>query len=120
MTRGDKVAVLVALIGLLVGVVVLLAQPGILGGLLGDPAKEVLTIDNRSDEALLVYVKLSDGSEQRLDQLIPPIPPQTSLETDAPCTGEVSALVARDHAGELVADRPQSDECIWVIEPDQG
>jgi len=113
----ERLGIGLVVAAIVVGFVWLLLQPALLGSLLGDPAKEVLAIDNRTDQRLLVYHVYFDGSEHPTE-LVPPIPPRSRIETGLPCgAGE---LAARTRDGELVARRGPFDECNledWIIGP---
>jgi hypothetical protein len=114
--RWGSFARVVFWVALAVGVVYLLS-PYLFGALFGDRERETLKVENRTDETLLVYSKYPDGSEHRLDRLVPPIPPQTTVQTAAPCAA--TELVARTDAGDLIARRGPFQECnleTWVIE----
>ena len=109
-------------VGFLVAVAVLAAiivitYPRVLFLFFGDREPEALTVDNRTDETLLLYYRNPDGSEYPLRALVPPIPPRSTVKTEASCTA--TELVARTEVGRLVARRGPFEECnveTWIIE----
>ena len=111
----ERIWLALMILAIIAVIVWFLLQPTVLGGLLGDPAKEVLAIDNRTDQRLVVFLVYPDGSEHP-STLIPALPPHTRTETGLPCgAGE---LVARTPEGAFVAGRGPFEECNledWVI-----
>jgi hypothetical protein len=114
------VVALIVLVALLAAIVYV-TYPSVLTLFIGDAEVDTLRVENRTDETLLVYSKYPDGSEHRLDRLVPPIPPQTTVQTEAPCAA--TELVARTENGDLVAKRGPFEKCNlekWVIEAGSG
>lgn len=102
---------------LVIAAVVFVAWPTFWAAVLSDPEREVLTIENRTDAAIIVYLRYPDDSEHPTE-LIPTIPPQARVETELPCGA--GALVARAEEGSLVAKRGPFPECNledWIIGP---
>lgn len=119
--RRRLLAVALLLLAALVALIAYVAYPTIGTVVLGDPGKETLRVENRTDDTLLVYSKDPDGSEHRLTHTVPAIPPNTSVQTDFPCAA--TELVARTEDGDFVARRGPFRECnlqVWIIESASG
>jgi hypothetical protein len=88
---------------------------------LAEPPEDTLTIENRTEETLLIYLRRPAGTEVPLEEFVPEIPPGASVQTDLACTS--GRLVARSVEGELVATRGPFDECNlddWIVDLPQG
>jgi hypothetical protein len=109
------------LAALIVSIAYFLLSPSVLGRFWEPRAKPTLRIENRTDDAILVYDVWVDGSEHRLSRVVPAIPPQTSVQTGLACAAD--ELIARNDNGGLIVRRGPFRECnleAWVIESPSG
>lgn len=85
-----------------------------------DPPEDTLRVENRTNETIVVYHRLADGSETP-SHIFPEIEAGSSFTVYLTCGS--GSLAARTEDGELVDTRGPFEECNledWIIEAPGG